>query len=1792
MQRIPHNYLSDFPFVETFYKYDTASNELVVDKIPDTIIDFEFVYRAEDTRTFTAGRKGGKYYNCKPLSESSIEVHIPLSRHPLGTGELLHELRIFSPNDDFPENTQQIRIPAFTGYVLHKGPSAPVSASFSGTAIAAAILAGKSAYEIARDKFGYTGTEEEYVKAPTLAIEALQNLENITAEAEKNSEAAKKAASDTNEVLNKLTTLLSSSGNIINITEVVPLGEGYYSLPAALAAVDPLKRKPGRWITFEASVKNWLTYRYKGETADEEDWLNTDNWESLEFPALKEGDNIRITRNADGSYTIAADAAPVENSLESDDATAALAASQGKALNTKIIDLQGKVPDGFVIGEDGLLYLTQNGETIGDGVKLPEGSGGGGSSSILTVKIIGQTTRTLLYGRPCVIEYTYSSLDSTGDPTGDGTVQYYVGSTLVSTASIAQGRNSFDFGRYLAEDVEQKLRIRVEDQDGNVVNRSVTVTTVSIGLSTSYNLATVNSGEITIPVTPRGTGSKTIHFILDGAETATLETEISNRELRQTLPAQSHGCHTLEIYMDVLFSDGTAVESNHILRDLICVEAGRMEPIVAISYDTTEGAQYDVYTLRYVVYNPASAYSTVELSAADSLVSTLNVPRTEQTWAYQFTRGGEIELAVTSGTASRSVVVTVATSSISVEAAEGAALALTAANRSNAEQNPAVWLSNGEDIGALFRNFNWSTDGWRNDGRTTALHLTGAARLYIPFEVFGQDFRTAGGVIEFEFRTSSVADYSAEAITCLDPTSGIGLVVRPNDFALHTSAETIAGKIKENERVRITFAIEPKSGSGFDRRLFVYVNGYICGIRQYSEGSLFTQTAPVGISAGSSDCDVDIFNIRVYRRYLSDRQILDNYIFDLDDVDEKLRIYTENVILNQSETEIDYGKLVEQIPCLTITGGLPALKDTDEVSYSTTVGLEYVHRADESRSFTAAGVKLSVQGTSSQYYPRKNYKIKFKKGLTLTATGEAAETYALRPDAIPVAAFCLKADFAESSGTHNTGAAKLFHNLLVGHDILTPVQAAHPDEGYRTTIDGYPIAVFHKADEAAPRTFLGKYNFNNDKGTHETFGFVQKDGAEWPAGTFAPECWEFLNNTSKRCLFQTADFSGDGWKEDFEARFPEEGFEISHLAELSAALAATYITDADDDAARTAKLAAFRQVVADHFDLDNLLSYYVLRELFVMADQGAKNCMLASWDGIRWFWIFYDNDTILGANNSGLISFEYDVEPHDTYSGEEGASKVFNGEGSVVWTNLELAYADEIRAMYGRLRSDESLLSYAAAIAMFDKDQMEKWATTVYNEDTRYKYVNNGTTSYLGQAEGPRQQHRRRWLYNRFLYLDSKYRAADFLKDTVTFRVNYPAGDVAVQPTGTINIKALMSQYFAVRYGANSAIVPKRVATGDSAAFPAPDDMLANLNDIETSIYGASRIASFGDLSPLYLGAIDVSKATMLQELVIGNATEGYTNPNLSTDGNKTGLVLGANIMLRVLDITNCSALAQTINLAGCPVIEEVRAAGTRITGVSLAPGTQIRQLILPASITGLVLQSQAQISYNETPDDGLQLAGTSNILQLVVEHCALVDPFLLVQRIFAGQNTLAYIRLSGVSGSADDISLLTKLSALKGLDADLNITDAAVVEGRYNAAVALSNEELQDAQATYVDLQITVDVIADTKLEEINGEAFTGAPEYSGLTSATLDAALKTINTTDEETAYATYESVLRLIEQGIYTSLTDLEIELMEINATDADTDYERINAALELIADGKCSTLSEALDAVDNHVNTIRI
>lgn len=122
------------------------------------------------------------------------------------------------------------------------------------------------------------------------------------------------------------------------------------------------------------------------------------------------------------------------------------------------------------------------------------------------------------------------------------------------------------------------------------------------------------------------------------------------------------------------------------------------------------------------------------------------------------------------------------------------------------------------------------------------------------------------------------------------------------------------------------------------------------------------------------------------------------------------------------------------------------------------------------------------------------------------------------------------------------------------------------------------------------------------------------------------------------------------------------------------------------------RLAKFQAELADHFDIDYTATYFVMTEVFECYDSRGKNAMMASWGPLKeggdyiWYPIFYDIDTQLGINNTGIPSFTFDID-----ATKDGC---FSTNNSVLWTNFYKCYQNSyIRQKYRQLRgyTDESI---------------------------------------------------------------------------------------------------------------------------------------------------------------------------------------------------------------------------------------------------------------------------------------------------------------------------------------------------------------------------------------------------------------------------------------------------------------------------------------------------------------------
>ena len=1353
--------------------------------------------------------------------------------------------------------------------------------------------------------------------------------------------------------------------------------------------------------------------------------------------AVQTADDAKtIARAAESSSSEAlatAKNAKDESFNASGDAQLAMSAAQNmqQSFSNMELLLSGKVDGAFV--ENGYLYLTSNNEVVAGPLGPFSGTGGsggsGGNNAVLAVSnTSGWLSKSIAYGKDCLIQITWSSLEDEL-PTGNGVMKVTVNGIVKAMLDIPQGAVTADLGPYLSVG-SNAVRVQVSDAYENSRTINFNINAIEASMSSTFDSGTAFDGIITFTYVPVGAISKTVHILLDGKEIATVTTTSSGRQMSYTIPAQKHGAHTLEAYFDATVN-GQTIESNHLYYEIICVESLNTTPIIATSFQNGTVAQYTTLAIPFTVYDPTNLTAEVELSVNGSVVSRQTVDRTQQIWSYRADNAGGLALKISCGSASRTIALTVTASEMEIEAeTEGLSLYLSSAGRSNTEENPGVWEYG--DISAVFSGFNFTSDGWQlDDDNIPVLRVSGDARLTIPMQPFGKDFRTTGKTIEIEFASRDVMNYDAVVLSCMSGNRGISIT--PQLATLRSEQKEITTRYKENEHLRLSFVVEKKAAN---RLIYCYINGIMSGVVQYPADDDFAQSVPVDISIGSRDATIDLYCIRVYDNDLTRHQVLNNWIADTQVVETMLERYSRNHVFD-AYSQIVISQLPKGLPYLVLDGTeLPQYKGDVK-----TMSGYYTDPVNGSKSFTFSGAEVDVQGTSSQYYARKNYKIKFKGGF-VDPSGNTQETYKLRSDSIPTNTFTFKADVASSEGANNVELARLY-------DETCPFRTApqKQDSRIRQGIDGFPIVVFWYDGENT--SFIGKYNFNFDKATPEVFGFAEGD-----------ESWEILNNTSDRVLWKDDDYSGTDWQGDFEARYPKDYADPANLSELAAWLKSTDQSAATGDkltvnrtfdgvlyTTDTAayRLAKFKSEFAQHFEKDAVLFYYLFTELFLMVDSRAKNMFPTFMAGSKWFSLPYDFDTAIGINNEGALVFSYNLEDIDH---TESGADIYNGQQSVLWVNVRQAFYEDIKAMYQKLRSGGTL-SFAVTEQRFEEHQA-KWPEAVFNEDAYFKYlqplVEQNTASYLTMLQGSKAEQRKWWLYNRFRYLDSKYNAGDALTDVVTLR-GYAKDDITVTPYADI--------YATVKYG--SYLVQQRANRNVAYTLACP---LSNVNDTEIYIYSASQLQSIGDLSGLMVGYADFSMATRLQSLKVGDAADSYSN------GNLTELYLGNNTLLRTLDVRNCPNLKQAVDVSGCTNIEHLYFEGTAVTGVQLPNGGILKTLHLPDTVTNLTIRNQTGIT-------DFVIVGYDNISTLRLENVSEVfDLWEILHSIPAG----ARVRVTGLERSfedaADILAFYDLLDTMRGLDENGNNTEKAQVSGTFTIDT-LTGNDLAEMQERYPNIKV-----------------------------------------------------------------------------------------------------------------------
>ena len=1533
----------------------------------------------------------------------------------------------------------------------------------------------------------------------------------------------------------------SGGGNTYNVTEQVPLESGYYTLETAIAAVEGKARAKGRCITYETAQGKWETKQFKGTNI--ESWEQAASWEDFGGDGTVKSVTLngkKLEPGEDGNVAITISETEVDESLN----VSSTNPVQNAAVAAKLMEIEASTVLGMnaELSDDGssvrLALTNKSGAEIAS-ADIPAGSGGGGGDASTTKIVLdAAASKTIIKeGDSAMLTWTYDHQYSSGDEKGTSTgqkatvsIEMKRGATVMyadTQHDVSKGTYTLDLTKYLLLGTTD-IYVRATTTDpttGKTQTRQsyVSVKAVTLALSSSFNIAECVakggygvSEAVSIPFAVSGSGDKTVTLYLDGHQWDSQTVKRSgttNGSFSLSMSGVSIGRHTVQIVAEMEASAELTLKSESIYFDIL--KAGQNAPYIGTKLTfgdgrifaddhltpTIETGQYEQVRFDFVAYDPTTTPATVGVWRDGIRTQTVSVPRTTQVYTNRFLEQGDVAMVLKCGTTEYKLNVKVTESGIDLsEATAGLVLKLTAAGRSNAESEPAEWRYN--DVQTAFEGFDWQSNGWTGD----ALKLTNGANVEIGYKPFGNDATTTGATYEMELTCTNVTDRRGTVVDCM--TGGVGFRLTTQEALMRTGAGSEVGtKFASGLTLKIAFVVQEKKGN---RLMTLYVNGILCGAKQYASTDSLLQAEPTNIKITSESADVEVRNMRVYSRALGDDEELANYMVDRPTSDEMVVLFEKNQVMDDEGTDVDIDKLRAMgKSVMRIVGDVNLVNQTNNKKFEVPVDIYFYSAYGKEYDFIIYQCGLRIQGTSSTTYPRKNYRIYFsrstKYGTKLYVNGvEVADfKYSFKPGARPIDIFCLKADFSDSSSTHNTGAVRIVNDIWKRCGWLTPPQMAYKGNyDVRIGVDGFPIDLFYDNNGTGENVYLGKYNFNNEKsGSGIIYGFEGIEGFNDEA-TLKGErnkciCLEFLNNSETLCLFGTSNM--DTFDDALEFRFkPDQTWATAH----------------EDDKAAVKRLwewiysckgnpTKFLNEYAEYFGNDSPFAWYLITDYFMAVDNRAKNMMLVTWDGKIWYFIPYDMDTVFGERNDSVLKYDYTItwETMD----ESIGSYAFAGHDSVLW-ELVRGCPDKLREVADKLRSTMSL---EYVLKVFNEEMMGNWCERIYNKDGIYKYIKpltegvttaDGTTSYydyLYALQGSRYAHRTYTIQNRFALLDSQYVCGTYRKDSFAAYFGYKFGS----DNRKIRITASERYFFGYGYTSGtpheSAVLAED--TGSQVELTLDTDLI--VNDPQY-IYGASRIMGLDltDGSHAILQTLNLNNCSALRTL---DVSCGQTQTTLNA------LLVNGCRNLRTLNMTGLKSGSFTgIDLSNNTKLETLKAGKTALTGVNFAQGAPLTSVTLPATLQTLELRYLGKLTTS-----GLTLEGTSNINRLVVDNCPGVD----WQTLHARCGNVKYLRVTGIDMEGDG-SLLASLMQTGGVDENGGNVESCRLVGTYRLTRYFDDEtyaayiehypELNIEQPEYTMLESDESVADDANLSNLdNGTGYKYGNDYkpSGHVAAIL---------------------------------------------------------------------------------------
>lgn len=857
--------------------------------------------------------------------------------------------------------------------------------------------------------------------------------------------------------------------------------------------------------------------------------------------------------------------------------------------------------------DEDVLYLTgKNGEILAS-IDLPASSGGGeaeGSSVLTLTNTSGWISKDVSTSDEKVeVSFTWSSLENEL-PTGNGIVTVYVGGRQMLSKSVPQGSNTIDVLPYIQRGANT-IRFTITDLYGKSKIFQVSVNLIELSLTSTFdwsNRFTLGS-DISVPFMPVGSVDKTVTITVNDNPVYEQVISTSGRVISYSINNSNfiEGLNTVNISMSATINEQEL--SVPTLTYNIYVASSSMEYIIP-NEDKNKLTvnQFDIVNIPYIAYNPSSLMSDITITYNGVTIASASVNRQKQNIAIRFDSydsNNHALIRFTNGNFHYDITFTVNESTLPVSAkTDGLDFALLATGRTNSEQNKSTWSNNGVSCTITGVQFG-ILDGWvQDENGDTALKLMNGGKCVVNKDIFLQDAKTTGKAFEVEFKVDDCESRDEVIIDCTN-NAGVGLKVTCDTITFKSEQLTMQQRFYPSSKIRFTVVVE---STNEDRLLYIYMNGVLCMIEQYAQNDSFSHAISNLLTFKTNKCSLYIYAIRHYNISMQHDEVLDNYIADRGSRTEMLELYQKNNICDQYG-EVTPEKLPANVGYIVITGAeLPSAKKDYK-----NVDMNFVYPIDETRNWHCTNGRIDVQGSSSQFYRRKNFTIEpnyngewyDNSNRLITGWGFFKENES--DYYVPTDSFVLKADVASSEGYNNSELVDIFED---GKRWKTVKQRA--GKGYRQTIKSFPIFCFW--NDGNTTKFYGKFNLGTGKNSIAVYGYEDAD-----------QQISFENNTSELTNFMTDNMSNADT--DFSWEYGEdEGYtEIQRFlsfvnscnpekATNQTIPAITYNGTRYTKDSVAFRNARFKAMLSTYCPVEQVLYYFLWVEQYLLTDSLSKNC--------------------------------------------------------------------------------------------------------------------------------------------------------------------------------------------------------------------------------------------------------------------------------------------------------------------------------------------------------------------------------------------------------------------------------------------------------------------------------------------------------------------------------------------------------------------------------------------------------